>query len=591
MTTPQHPESSPSPDLPNEAPPQVQTSDGNEHSPRVDDSRPASPQPDPPDRSAAYPSDEQSPGEGGSGQSTSVGRGPLSLERIRQLRKAQEEAARRAKAQGGSQSHSGSGKHSASAPQSDAAATSPPATVASQGPPAEVQDEAAPAAAAPTPSAPAARQPGIESGVIKTPPAGPRAAKVAVPSRRAPLPRDLEQELSSVIEGTDLDNLLIGDELLQLGQELTEGQRARGQVVKLDDEFAFISLGGPNEGIAPLSQFDRPPQIGEQLDVVVRGYLASDGLYELAIPGATVDVDDWSDLKEGAVVEAVITSANTGGLECTVGRIRGFIPLSQIAEYRVENPAEYVGEKVLCVVTEANPRRGNLVLSRRAILERERQAKREERLASLHPGDTVEGVVRKILDFGAFVDLGGVDGLLHVSQLSWERVSHPSEILEEGRKVKVKIEKIDPQTGKISLSYRSLQEHPWERVEERFPVGSIHRGTVTRIAEFGAFVKLATGVEGLVHISELAHHRVSNVATIVKEGQEVDVKVLSVDAENQRMGLSMKAVSAPPTKPDEEVSAEREAEPPRRSPAVKHQGPLKGGLGKSSGGEKFGLKW
>jgi small subunit ribosomal protein S1 len=202
----------------------------------------------------------------------------------------------------------------------------------------------------------------------------------------------------------------------------------------------------------------------------------------------------------------------------------------------------------------------------------------------------LEGIVRSVKDFGAFVDLGGLDGLIHISKLSWDRVKHPSEVIEEGQKVKVRVDTIDKETGKISLSYRDLLVNPWDTAEQEFSVGTVHQGTVTRIADFGCFVRLAAGVEGLVHISELAHHRVSRVDTYVSEGQQVDVKVLSFDREAQKIGLSMKAAQNAPetatTETDEVV------EPPR-DVAVKatHTGPLRGGNNRESGGERFGLRW
>ena len=191
------------------------------------------------------------------------------------------------------------------------------------------------------------------------------------------------------------------------------------------------------------------------------------------------------------------------------------------------------------------------------------------------------------MDFGAFVDIGGLDGLIHVSQLSWEKIKHPSEVIKEGDKVQVRIEKFDPKTGKISLSYRSLQDDPWNDAEARFPAGSTVRGTVSRLANFGAFVKLATGIEGLIHISELAHRRVNNVSQVIQEGQEVEVKILTVDRNAQRIGLSLKATQAKPegSKP----TAAPEPEEAKREVAVKkYQGQLRGGTG-SSGGELFGL--
>jgi small subunit ribosomal protein S1 len=253
--------------------------------------------------------------------------------------------------------------------------------------------------------------------------------------------------------------------------------------------------------------------------------------------------------------------------------------------------AEFVDQKFSCVVTEANPARGNLVLSRRAVLEREQAAEKERLMQSLEVGQVREGVVRNIRDFGAFVDLGGVDGLVHISKLSWDRIGHPSDVLEEGQRVQVKIEKIDEATGKISLSYRDLLEHPWEQAAQKYHENDIVTGTVSRIADFGAFVKLEAGVEGLVHVSELAHHRVQRVDTVVKEGQEVQVKILSIDPDSQRMSLSLKAVQGPPPEDDKTRRQTAEEEPPRARATKPHRGPLKGGTNRPTGGEQFGLNW
>ncbi|MEZ6091166.1 MAG: S1 RNA-binding domain-containing protein [Pirellulaceae bacterium] len=247
----------------------------------------------------------------------------------------------------------------------------------------------------------------------------------------------------------------------------------------------------------------------------------------------------------------------------------------------------------MCVVTESNPRRKNLVLSHRAVLEREREERRQQQLARISVGDEMEGVVRNILDFGAFVDLGGVEGLIHISKMSWDRIKHPSEVLEVGQKVKVRIDKLDEKTGKIGLSYRDLLEHPWDNIDAKFPIGSTVKGTVSRTADFGAFVRLGTGIEGLVHISELAHHRVVKVDNIVKEGDEVDVKILTVDSESQRIGLSMKATQAAPEPEKKEDDATEAIDEPPPEPVIKrrHTGPLKGGKDSDAGGSKFGLKW
>jgi small subunit ribosomal protein S1 len=388
--------------------------------------------------------------------------------------------------------------------------------------------------------------------------------------------------------------MMIGDASLAVGRNIEEGSRQQGRVMKIHQDSVFISLGGPDEGVLPLLQFNDMPKVDDIVDCLVRSFNSEDGLYELALPGEATTVDDWSDIQEGIVVEATVESSNTGGLECKVGGVRGFIPMRQISEFRVEDVSGYIGKRLMCVVLEANPQRGNLVLSHRAILERERQEKRTERLANLEVGQATDGIVRKIMDFGAFIDIGGLDGLLHISQLSYERVKHPSEILKEGDKIQVRVEKIDPETGKIGLSYRSLQEHPWANIESQFPIGAMVKGPVTRIANFGAFVRLATGVEGLIHVSELAHRRIANVSTVVQEGQEVEVKILTVDRENQRIGLSLKAAQPmPEPESTSSVPEVSEADEPPRTPAVKkHQGPLKGGAGSNTvGGERFGLKW
>jgi small subunit ribosomal protein S1 len=424
---------------------------------------------------------------------------------------------------------------------------------------------------------------------------GPR-AKVPVPNRRE-RPEDLEAEIAAALGDLSLDQIAEAP-ARQASERLENESRHRAQVAEIHGDDVFFTLGGKNQGVASVRSFaspsgePAPPQIGEMVDVVVTGFNPEDNLYDLAIPGAAIVAGKWTDVAEGSLVEARITGANTGGLECQVAGTRAFIPASQVALYRIENFGDFVGQKLVCVVTESNERRGNLVLSRRAVLEREKEESKKTLLASLEPGQMREGVVRKIQDFGAFVDIGGVDGLVHVSQMSWERIKHPSEVLTEGQKVRVRIERIDHETGKIGLSLKNPEEHPWTGIEQRFPVGSTVSGPVSRIAQFGAFVKLAPGVEGLIHISELAHHKVYRVENVVKEGEEVECKVLSVDAEAQRIGLSLKATIAKAVRQSDKPKDDAEVEEPRRELAVpQRKGPLKGGAGKTSGGEQFGLKW
>ncbi|TWU60259.1 30S ribosomal protein S1 [Rubripirellula tenax] len=424
---------------------------------------------------------------------------------------------------------------------------------------------------------------------IQRPKTSPR---VMVPNRRMGLSDDLQAELDAELAAADVDAMLSGPAGMPDRKEpLEENARVTGQVLKIDADHVFVGLGGPDEGMVPFEQFTEEPVVGSQIEVIIRAFATADGLYVLSLPGGVVSASDWEDIDEGTVVEVTITGHNAGGLECKVGGGRGFIPMGQISEHRVEDASEFVDQKFLCVVTESNERRGNLVLSRRAILEREREEKRKDQLEKIEPGQTMEGIVRSVKDFGAFVDLGGLDGLIHISKLSWDRVAHPSEVVEVGQKVNVQIDKVDKESGKIGLSLRDLQENPWDTAEGEFAPASIHNGTVTRIAAFGCFVKLAPGVEGLVHISEVASHRVSRIDSFVSEGQEVEVKVLSFDRDAQKISLSMKQVHAVAVDPSAKTEAEDDE--PQREVAIKpaHTGPLKGGNNTASGGEKFGLRW
>lgn len=421
--------------------------------------------------------------------------------------------------------------------------------------------------------------------------AEPAPSKYPPPNVRAQLSPELEAELEAALGGQSLDQL-IETSTEGIAQELAPDSRVTGRVTRQHGDSVFFNLGGHLEGVVKLQQFeeDAHPETGAQMELVVVRMV--DGLYELSLPHAAVEVGDWDDVTEGQVVEAAVTGVNKGGLECQVSGIKGFMPMGQISIYRVETPEDYVGQRLACVVTEANRGKGNLVLSHRGVMERERAAKRDKLMAELAPGQVREGVVRSLRDFGAFVDLGGVDGLVHVSKMSWERVNHPSEVLSEGQNVKVKVESVDQETGKIGLSYRESAENPWDGVDAKYPIGSNVTGKVTKLMDFGAFVRLEAGVEGLIHISELAHGRVMRASDIVSEGQDVEVKVLSVERDKQRIGLSLKALTAGPVKADARP-ADEDMPLPADAPKAptKRQGNLKGGIGAPSGGEKFGLKW
>jgi small subunit ribosomal protein S1 len=413
------------------------------------------------------------------------------------------------------------------------------------------------------------------------------------PNIRDQLTPEMEREYQEALGDLSLEALM-NDAGAVEAPELLPETRVSARVARIHGEDVFVDLGGRNQGVVPLRQFEgQPPTEGTEIELLVVRFDADEGLYELSRPTAAVDVGNWDEVSEGQIIEVTVTGSNKGGLECQVAGIRGFVPMGQVSIYRVENPEELVGQRLACVVTEASRERRNLVLSHRAVMERERNALRDKLLVELAPGQIREGIVRSMKDFGAFVDLGGVDGLVHVSQLSWDRVKHPSEVLEVGQKIKVRIEKFDKETGKVGLSYREVGANPWQNVESKFPVGSRTTGPVSRVMDFGAFVKLAPGVEGLIHISELAHGRVFRVSDVLSEGQEVEVKILSVDAEKQRIGLSLKALMEPPVKAGQQQVADEDMPLPADAPKPpkKRVVNLKGGIGGPSGGEQFGLNW
>ncbi len=414
------------------------------------------------------------------------------------------------------------------------------------------------------------------------------------PNIRAQLPPDLEREFQAALADVPLDTLMSGSESVSVQPALEAESRHTARVVNIGREDVFLELGGREQAVIPLRVFPEPPQPGAAIEVVIVRFNHEDGFYEATLPMAAAEIGDWSHIAEGMLVEARVTGHNTGGLECEVSRLRGFIPVSHIALYRVENLEQFVDQKFTCLVTEANPQRRNLVLSRRAVLEREREEARRTIMESLAPGQVREGVIRKIMDFGAFVDLGsGVDGLLHVSQLGWGRVRHPSEVVQEGQKIQVRVDKVDPASRKISLSYKDLLENPWSGVDRKYATGTVVHGRVVKIMEFGAFVELEPGVDGLVHISELSHKRVARVSDVVKEGDEIEVAVLSVDTNAQRISLSMKTVHPLPEAetPAPQAASQAQEPPPKPKPSRQPTKPLLGGLGRSPKGANSGLKW
>lgn len=424
--------------------------------------------------------------------------------------------------------------------------------------------------------------------------------KVELPRfRGGKLSDDLEDEFNAVFgdnsANESFDSLMSQSEALADQEVLEPDTKVKAKVLAIRGDSVFLDVGAREQGVVLLNIFppDAEPKVGDEVDVTI--LRLEDGLYEVSVPMAAADVRDWSQVHEGMIVEARITKTNNGGLECEVNRLRGFIPISQIDIFRVEDTEQYVGQKMNCIVEEVNVERRNLVLSRRALLNRERDEKKAQILEELKVGQVREGLIRKIIDAGAFVDLGGVDGFIPISKISWGRINHPSDVLTEGSRVKVKVDRIEEGTNRISLIYRDDSTNPWANIGEHFQERSPATGRVSKIMDFGAFVELMPGVEGLIHISELSHKRVNNVREVVKEGDRVEVYVVSIDPQAKRIALSIKQLAPEPIVENKEDSKAEDVKPDVLPPPVKHNrkkdAPLKGGTAGDGAGNPFGLKW
>jgi small subunit ribosomal protein S1 len=361
------------------------------------------------------------------------------------------------------------------------------------------------------------------------------------------------------------------------GQESRPGART-GKVIGVRGKCVFVDLGGKSEGIIPTTQFEdgQLPQPGSTIEVIVDRFDPEEGVQLLRLKGAAIDAN-WDNLRKGVTVEARATKAVKGGLEVEVNGIRGFLPISQIDLARVDDASSYINQKFKAIVTEAKARERNLVISRREFLEQERAELRERTWASLAEGQVKDGVIRSIKGFGAFVDIGGVDGLLPIGEMSWSRISKVEDMVKVGDQVKVKVLKIDQTTRKLTLGLKQLSPSPWEAAPEKYPRGTLVPGKVTRIMDFGAFVELEPGLEGLIHISELSPNRVRRVADIVKPDQAVEVRILKVEPEVKRIALSLlpSPKGAAPVEDEDESDDAGEPPPPAPEPKI----PLKGGLG------------
>lgn len=372
------------------------------------------------------------------------------------------------------------------------------------------------------------------------------------PNKRQ-LDADIEAELAAAMGEMDVSGALAAVESQgrPTGGAVAfqqPGGRKKGKVVSIHGKDVFVDIpGGRSQGVLPIMQFEgKPPQIGDEVEFAIERFDAANGLLLLTREGAAQHVSDWSSVALHMIVEAKVTGVNKNrtGLMVEVNGLKGFMPISQVDLYRVENPDQFVNQTMKAEVVEVNKGEKNLILSRRSLLEREREAKLIEFWAGIAEGQTRTGTVRGLQPFGAFVDLGGADGLIPVSEMSWRRVNHPSEVLAIGQKVEVLVKKLDPEAKRISLSLRQLLANPFDAYAANNKPGTRVTGKISRIAEFGAFVELANGVEGLIHVSELSTERVRRVRDVVTEEQPVEVQILSVDSDQRRIALSLKTIMA-----------------------------------------------
>ncbi|HBT20517.1 MAG TPA: bifunctional 4-hydroxy-3-methylbut-2-enyl diphosphate reductase/30S ribosomal protein S1 [Peptococcaceae bacterium] len=372
------------------------------------------------------------------------------------------------------------------------------------------------------------------------------------------------------------NNMQVEAHLAENLKNISRGDIVKGTVVQIKENEVLVDIGGKSEGIIPihelsLKKVDDPNEvvnIGDEIEVQVLRVENEEGNPVLSKKRAD-RIRAWEMLEEaynnGSEVEGTVIEVVKGGLLVDVG-IRGFVPASLVEKGYVEDLTQYVGKTLRLKVIELDRSRNKIVLSRKAVLDEEFERMKQETWNSLEEGQVRKGIVRRITDFGAFVDLGGVDGLLHVSEISWGRVDHPSDVLKEGQEIDVKVLSINREEGKISLGLKQLQPNPWDTAEGRYPVGTIVEGKVLRIAPFGAFVEVEPGIEGLVHISQLAEEHVEKTEDVVSVGDKIPVKVLSVDSKAQRMSLSRRQALR-----DKERAAKKEKESSKKQESAKEE--------------------
>ncbi|EFM09794.1 RNA binding S1 domain protein [Paenibacillus curdlanolyticus YK9] len=351
---------------------------------------------------------------------------------------------------------------------------------------------------------------------------------------------------------------------------LKKGDTVKGTIVKIEDNQATVSLGYKYDGVIPLRelssvQLDNAAtavQVGQEVELKVVSI--DDEKEKLVLSKRAIDGEKaWEELQakfdNSEAFDVVIADVVKGGLVADVG-VRGFIPASMVERHFVEDFSDYKGRSIKVKVKEIDRENNKVILSAKEVLEADFEANKQKIIASLEPGQELEGTVQRLTPFGAFIDIGGIDGLVHVSEISWQHVAHPKDAVSEGQSVRVKVLKVDPAAGKISLSMKAAQPGPWDSAINSFNTGDIVTGTVRRIVDFGAFIEIAPGVEGLVHISQIAHRHVATPHEVLKEGQEVKAKILDFNPAQKRVSLSIKETEEAP---EQAPRAERPARAPK----------------------------
>ncbi|MCQ4116883.1 30S ribosomal protein S1 [Ligilactobacillus sp. MP3] len=365
-------------------------------------------------------------------------------------------------------------------------------------------------------------------------------------------------------------NLL--EEALNSVKEVKVGDVVKGEVLTIDESNQVI-VGIENtgvEGVVPVRELsvnaDKVAdtyRAGDMLDLVVIARIGSDkegGSYLLSqrrLEARRVWNEIEDKFKAGETIKAPVTQVVKGGLVVDAG-VRGFVPASMVSDHFVEDLNQFKGQELELKIVEIEPSDNRLILSRKELVQAEREAKRQAVMEKLVAGDVVEGKVARLTNFGAFIDLGGVDGLVHVSEISYERVNKPADALKVGQEVKVKVLSVDAEKGRISLSIKQTLPEPWEQVPEQVAEGDVLEGTVKRLTSFGAFVEVLPGVEGLVHISQISHKHIATPNEVLTSGEKVQVKVLSVDAADHRLALSIKALQEKPAVEKKEAAPKKE---------------------------------